>query len=309
MSRRLRYALIVLAAAATGTIVFAIFRPRPTRLAVTARAGDDTVVINQSRATRLNAALLDQYGRRMPVDTVVQYRWIGGDTMRVTPGGAIRCSDRRDAVVRATFAHLSREFMLRCRPVVSIEAPTWLDLVVGDSTREIAFVARGPDGRPVTELRGTLLIADPSVVALQGTTLRPARAGATSAVVEAGDAAAHIPIVVYRDVRSFVDGGGRRGDAMAMHIRLNRGDTIVVPVPKAAFWVTYFSKDHDAAPPTIELQGDGSCTTGDGIRIRRMERDKYGKYCLAGNGVRMMIAHGAGGAETVEGTVAVRIQW
>lgn len=50
-------------------------------------------------------------------------------------------------VLPPTFEHLSREFVLRCRPVVSIDAPAWLDLVVGASARDLSFVAHGPNGR------------------------------------------------------------------------------------------------------------------------------------------------------------------
>ena len=121
-------------------------------------------------------------------------------------------------------------------------------------------------------------------------------------------AEARIPIVVYQPVKSFVD-NPQRERLMAMRVSLARGDTIEVPLPKAAFWVTYFSKDASVAPPTIELQGDGSCTTGDGVRQRRIEDGEYAKYCFAGNRTRMMIAHGAGGATRVSGIGAIRLMW
>ena len=211
-------------------------------------------------------------------------------------------------MVRATFAGLSREFELRCRPVAWIEAPTWLDLIVGDSTRDLAFVAHGPDGRAVTELRGAITVPDKSIVAAEGATIRPKRSGMTFATVEIGDAKAAIPIVVYQPVASFV-GNSPTVRAMAMRVNLARGDTVEVPLPKAAFWVTYFSSDARVAPPTIELEGDGLCTTGDGLRQRRIEDGEYAKYCHTGNGVRMRIAHGAVGAARVNGVVAIRLMW
>lgn len=221
---------------------------------------------------------------------------------------AVAADNHSDATVRATFRSLFQQFVLRCRPVASIEAPTWLDLVVGDSTRDLSFVAHGPDGRAVTELRGAVTVPDGAIVAAEGTTIRPKRCGQTVAIVEVGDAEARIPIVVYQLVKSFVD-NPQSERLMAMNVSLARGDTIEVPLPKAAFWVTYFSKDRRIAPPTIELQGDGSCTTGDGVRARRIEDGEYAKYCLAGNGTRMMIAHGALGAARVTGVVAIRLMW
>src|SRR4029078_8766230 len=150
MKKRFFYALAGLgAAAAIGAAAFLVLRPRPTRLSVTPRTGDDTVVVNQMHAMRLGALVLDQYGRRLRADTAVQYRWISGDTVRVASNGEVRCIDHRDAVVRAAFGALFIQIILRCRPVCSIEAVTWLDLVVGDSTRDLSFVAHGPDGRAV----------------------------------------------------------------------------------------------------------------------------------------------------------------
>lgn len=301
-----RYALVGLGAVAAGAVSLVVLRPRPTRLMMTPRPGDDTVVTNQTRSTRLSALLIDQYGRRLRSDSAVRYRWIAGDSVRLSPSGEVRCTDDRDAVVRATYQHLSREFVLRCRPVVSIEAPTWLDLVVGDSTRDLAFVAHGPTGNVVTELRGAVIIPDKSIVDADGTTIRPRQSGATVAIVQIGNAEAMIPIVIYRPVSSFLD-VTHQGGLMAMPVSLARGDTIEVPLPKAAFWVTYLSKDRSASPPTIELRGDGSCAQGDGVRQRRIEDGEYAKYCLTGDGARMMIAHGAGGAARVTGVVAIRL--
>jgi len=306
MNKHILYALVGLAAVG-GVAACVLLRPRPTRLAMTSRAGDDTVVVNQMHSTRLNVSVLDQYGRRLRSDTAVRYQRITGDSITLSSSGEVRCERHSDALVRATFGILVQPFLLRCRPVASIEAPTWLDLVVGDSTRDLSFVAHGPDGRTVTELRGAVSVPDGGIVAAEGTTVRPKQSGQTVAIVDVGDAEARIPIVVYQPVKSFVDNPRER--LMAMQVSLTRGDTIEVPLPKAAFWVTYFSKDPSVAPPTIELEGDGSCTTGDGVRQRRIEDGEYAKYCLAGNGTRMKIAHGAGGAARVTGIIAIRLMW
>jgi hypothetical protein len=236
----------------------------------------------------------------------MRYRRIAGDSIRLSPTGELRCERHGDAIVRATFATLSRDFVLRCRPVASIEAATWLDLILGDSARDLPFVAHGPGGYVVTELRGSITVPNGSIVAAEGTTVRPRRSGATFALVEVGDVRAAIPIMVYQPVTSFAD-NPPSVDLMAMRVSLARGDTMEVPLPKAAFWVTYFSKYPRVAPPTIELVGNGSCTTGDGVRPRRIEDGEYAKYCLTGNGTRMMIAHGAAGAATVSGVVAIRL--
>lgn len=132
------------------------------------------------------------------------------------------------------------------------------------------------------------------------------RSGAAVATVEIGDERASIPIMVYQPVASFADS---KTGLMAMRVTLARGDTIRTDLPRAAFWVTYFSNDPHVPPPTIELLGDGSCTTGDGLRARRIEEGVYAKYCVARIGAELMIAHGASGATVVSRVVAIRVVW
>src|ERR1700743_1495681 len=110
-----------------------------------------------------------------------------------------------------------------------------MDLGVGDSARDLTFVARGLDGRPVTELRGAVTVGDASVVAVDGTRIRAKQSGASAVIVDVGDARASMLAVVYAPVTSFV-GNARKPQFMAMRVSLARGDTIVTPVPKSAFW-------------------------------------------------------------------------
>jgi hypothetical protein len=284
------------------------FRPRATSLAITARPGDDTLVVNQVDGSRLSVIVFDQYGRTLRTDTTARYARIGGDSIAIEANGRLDCERRRDdVVVRATLGKLSKKFVLRCRPVKWIETPSWVELMVGDSARDLAFTARDPDGRVVKELRGTLRVENSAIVDLAGTTLLAKRPGMTFVNIEVGNAKAGIPVGVYEPVTSFVQ--TPQEPMMGMRVALTRGDTITVPVPKAVFWVTYYAKDPALPPPTIELRGDGFCTTGNGIRVRRVEDGTYAKYCTAGNGVQMLIAHGTAGADTVRGFIAVRLMW
>ena len=301
---------------ATGSIAVCVtlgagavaLRPRPTQLSISAGAEHDTVVINKTRATRLSVSVVDQYGRRLKSDTAVRFRLISGKSIELSATGETTCTRNGDAVVQANFLRLTKAFVLHCRPVASLEAPSWMDFVVGDSVRDLSFVARGPDGRMVTELRGNVTMTNASVAELRGTTVRPKRPGRAMGSAKIGDASARISVQVYQPVTSFVDNPSREG-LSAMRVRLGRGDTIVVPLPKAAFWVKYFSPERGVAPPTIELRGNGSCTTGDGVRVQRVEEDEYAKYCLTGDGDSIMIAHGATGAKVVTGAVALQLVW
>jgi hypothetical protein len=291
---------------AAALVAFRTVRPRPTQLAASGGVDNDTIVVNTTQPTRLGVYVLDQYGRRLPADTAVQFRLISG-AIDLSATGATTCTRREDAVVHAAFVGLAREFVLHCRPVVSLEALSWIDLVVGGKPRDLTFVAHGPDGAPVTELRGTVTIGNASVAEVVGTAVRAKSPGMTVADIEVGNRTAHIAIQVYQIVTSFVN-HPRNERLLAMQVRLGRGDTIVVPLPKAAFWVKYFSTDAGTTPPTIELRGQGSCTTGDGLHVKRVEKDEYAKYCLTYDGATLMIAHGSVGAEVVNGTVAIELE-
>jgi hypothetical protein len=300
------------AAGAVGVIgvagSLAAFRPRASAIIVTKRQGDDTLVINQVNGTRLAVTVLDQYGRPLNAATTTRYERIDGDMMTVSANGDLNCEHRRDdVVIRATHEKISKRFVVRCRPVEWIEAPSWVELMVGDSARDLAFTARGPDGRVVTELRGAMRIENSAIVAMTGTSLRAKQPGFTFVTIEIGNARTGLPVGVYEPVKSFDNTPTK--PMMGMRIAQARGDTLEVPVPKAAFWITYYSNDPAVPPPTIELRGPGACATGDGLRVRRVEAGTYGKYCNAGAGAKMMIAHGATGADTVRGFVAVRLMW
>jgi hypothetical protein len=286
---------------------YAALRPKPTQLSAAGGIENDTIVVNTMESTRLHVSVLDQRGRLLPRDTAVQFRLISGD-ITLSPTGETTCSRRVDAVVQAAFARVERPFVLHCRPVVSLESPSWIDLLVGDRPHELSFVAHGPDGAPVTELRGTETVENGSVAGLVGTAVRARRPGMTFVHVVVGNRTTSIPVQVYQIVTSFV-GNAPNVRLMALRVRLARGDTIVMPVPKAAFWVKYFSNDPGGIPPTIELRGKGSCTTGDGMHVKRIEAGQYAKYCLAYDGTTLMIAHGGVGADIVNGTVAMELEW
>jgi hypothetical protein len=300
-------ATVSIAICATSAAAAGALWPRPARLATLAGAENDTIVVNHAQPTRISVSVLDQYGRRLPSDTAVRFRLISG-AIALSPTGGTACTRREDGVVRVTFVRLAKDFVLHCRPVVSLEAASWLDLVGGDSPRDLSFVARGPDGVAVTELRGSVTVEDPSIAQLIGTAVRPKKPGKTVAIVTIGDVSATIVVVVHRLVTSFV-GNPQNQDLLAIRVHVTRGDTVEVPVPKAAFWVKYFPRDSGAAPPTIELHGNGSCVNGDGIRIQRVENGEYAKYCRTDNGTTIMIAHGEAGADTVAGTITLDLNW
>jgi hypothetical protein len=298
-------ASISVAAAGTAAVAGVELWPRPAHLVVPIASGNDTIVVNSVHPARLEVTVTDQYGRPSSA-SAVRFRLISG-TVELSPTGAVTCRRRDDAVVQATFAGLSRSFALRCRPVKSLEAPSWMGFLVGDSARDVSFIAHGLDGAPVTELRGSVTIEDRSIAELVGQKVRPKQPGRTFVEVRVGDRRAVIAVQVHHLVTSFVN-QPRDEERLAMRVRLARGDTIEVPLPKAAFWVTYVPNNPGETPPTIELRGNGSCTTGNGVQAMRGVEGEYAKYCHSDDGARFSIAHGQTGADTVYGTLALELK-
>jgi hypothetical protein len=307
LNSRKAFATVSIAVCAAGVAASVALWPRPAQLSVPGAARNDTITVNTTHPTRLRVFVLDQYGRRLPSDTAVRFRLISGASIKLSAPGKTTCTRSEDALVQATFVGLAKDFVLHCRPIVSLEGPSWMDFVVGDSPRDLSFLARGPDGVAVTELRGSVTILDGSIAELIGNTVRPKRPGQTTVIVAIGDKEARISVLVYRSVTSFVNSPPNER-LLAMRVRLAQDDTVELPLPKAVFWVKYFSTDRGAAPPTIKLRGNGSCTTGDGIHLQRVEDGEYAKYCFTGDGATMMIAHGEMGAKMVNGTIALDVE-
>lgn len=282
--------------------------PRPAQLLVSDGAKNGTITVNATQPTRLSVFVIDQYGRRISSDTAIRFRLISGETTKVSATGKATCAQSEDAVVQATFVGLVKDLVLHCRPIVSLEAPSWMDFVAGDSPRELSFVARGADGVAVTELRGSVDILDDSIAELVGNTVHPKRAGQTMVIVTIGNKETMISVNVYRSVTSFVNNPPDER-LLAVRVRLAQGDTIALPLPKATFWVKYFPAKSGEAPPTIKLRGSGSCTTGDGIHLQRVIDGEFAKYCFTGNDAAIMIAHGEMGAKMVNGTIALDLDW
>ncbi len=95
---------------------------------------------------------------------------------------------------------------------------------------------------------------------------------------------------------------------VARPIRLAQGDTLHWGLPGGSYWIKYLPRHEGDAPPTITVEGSIGCMPGDGIHVYRIPPSEYGAYCLVqrGGSARVMIAHGAMGAEWVEGTVAIQ---
>jgi len=84
------------------------------------------------------------------------------------------------------------------------------------------------------------------------------------------------------------------------------GDTLRWALPPGAFWLKYIPQRASETPPTITLEGNVGCSSGDGVRTYRMPVEEYGKYCVAKSGASVLLAHGANGLRVVEGSLLLQ---
>ena len=156
--------------------------PAPARITA---GRSDTVLINNRNPIRIPLRVLDGEGQPLE-DTGVRFERIGGDDLPVTAEGAVSCPRAGDLSVRASLGALSADFVIQCRPVqiVGVEGP--VNLVLGDSARELPIVALGPDGLPVRQVNVTVIVRDTSVAKMEGSRLRTLMSGATMVEVLAG---------------------------------------------------------------------------------------------------------------------------
>lgn len=145
MKHAARYSV---AAAATGAILAAgawVLAPQPTQLLVTARASDDTVVINQMHSAQLFASVIDQHGRRLRSDTALRYRRVGGESLHVSATGTVACERSQDAVVQADRATAENESLNK-----SLEKREYAKYCLTDKGARL-MVAHGATGAELVE--------------------------------------------------------------------------------------------------------------------------------------------------------------
>jgi hypothetical protein len=267
----------------------------------------DGVIVNSMRPVQLPIRVLDQRGNLLDADSV-RFAFTSGMPINISPSGVITCHARGDTRVRATLGGISTNLDVRCRPVDELTAMNFINFIEGDTAaRPLPFVALGLDGFPVMQLRGSLRVWDTDVATVEGATIRAKHAGLTPVIVKVGEHEARMMAVVHAIVPSF---DALRDDqtVVARPVRLAQGDTLGWGLPGGSFWIKYLPRREGDAPPTITVEGDIGCMPGDGIRAYRISPSEYGAYCLVrrGGSARVMIAHGATGAEWVDGAVALQ---
>ncbi|MEO8335524.1 MAG: hypothetical protein ABI664_11160 [bacterium] len=276
----------------------------PARLVAGVGASAGGIVVNNVKPAQLEMLVLDKSGRQL-ASREVRYRWASGAPISISANGVVTCTRHGDARVRASLGAIATDFDVWCRPVQEVRAFSWIDFIAGDPPRHLPFVAIGLDGNAVTELRGAASVFDTSVAKLEGSSIRPMAVGRTVVSVDVGDKNALMQVIVHEPVRTF-DGLRANQRNVAVPVHLARGDTISWTLPKGVFWLKYLSRRPGEAPPTITVDGDISCSGGNGIRSYLVSLDVFATYCLVRtHGATVILAHGAFGIYVVDGALAL----
>lgn len=266
----------------------------------------DSLIVNNLRAVRLPARVLDAKGRVLEAQTL-RYERVRGDTIPVSADGVITCAQRGDVTVRASLGAVAAAIVVQCRPVRAVESSSWINLIAGDSAVELPFTALGVDGRPVMQIRGAVKVSDSTVATLENLNIRPRGRGETVATVRIGDQEARIRVLVHEQVDAFTRlRPDQRLVATAVH--LARGDTVRLSLPAGALWIKYLPRRAGEPPPSMDLGVIGACSPGgDGLHQYRLPPNEYGtSYCLVDRGPSIIVvAHGQAGLPVVEGWLAL----
>ena len=235
---------------------FAAVLARQSRVPTSLDAGpDDGFVVNSVRAVRLPVRVLDRAGR-MRQSTGVRFHWVSGAPLGIAPSGVATCEKPGDAVVRASLGALSTDLLVHCRPVRDVYAPAMLDLVVGDSARDVPFEAMGVDGRPVTLLAGRFMVQDSSIATLDGPRIRARSAGITQLQARFGERSSFTSVHVYERVVS--PEGVRPGQHVAVPLRLGRGEVRRWSLPAGDYFLAILPDSAGRQRPRLAV-ADANC--------------------------------------------------
>ena len=199
-TQRGRVAAVAIAALASAACVAiavaATIRDAPARLGL---GQNDTVVVNNEWPARIPVQLLDERGRTLDEDAGgARFGSFAGDGISVSRTGEVTCRRSGTARVVVTRGALSHAFVLQCAPVHSL----WFRaaeqaLVVGGPAEPFSFRGAAPDSSPVERLVGTVTVDDSDIVSVDGSLLRPHRAGTTMLRVTIGDKHDDIRLTVH----------------------------------------------------------------------------------------------------------------
>lgn len=213
----------------------------------------DTVLVNNLRPVPIPVRVLDAAGHVLP-DTGVRFQWTGGAEVPVSVVGMVTCSRAGDATVRASIGSVTTSVLLRCRPVQILGVQGPVNIVLGDSARDLPVVALGPDGAPVDLVALTVIVLDSSVASMDGQRLRAHRSGSTMVEVRAGDQSGAASAKVYQPV-STLDGLRPDQEHVAVPLRLAPGELRRWRIPAGGYMFWMLPYEYEGRGLQVRLEG------------------------------------------------------
>jgi hypothetical protein len=188
----------------------------------------DVVIVNNEKTVQLPVKVFDAAGHLLRSNGV-RFKWIAGAPNPISASGRVMCKERGDTDVRVSLGLLSRDIVLRCRPIRELLGRIGGDFVAGDVPAKLWISAIGTDGRPVDLIALRAQVQDSDVASLDGLNLQPKAPGTTGISVWAGDEWTSDYIRVYR--RGASPEALRVDEGFASVVRLRGGDVQRWSVP------------------------------------------------------------------------------
>jgi len=277
-----RYQPVRLAATLSGLVVaasaivisFATRNGPPARL----ERIPDAIIVNSPEPVQFRLNVLDAAGHVLR-DKRVRYQWESGDRLNVSTTGVVTCTERGDALVRASFAAIRTTFLLRCRPIDRF-AKDWAGqplLVVGGPDQALRIQALRVDGTRETSLAGTAIVRDSDIASLNGLSVHAKSPGGTMVYVWIGGIVDVIPITVFKRVDNT--NALHPFDYFAPSLRLASGQTSEWHIPAGKYFISF--RPDSIASQALMLSTPGATCSQFG--------DAYSYFCDASIDAKLVV--------------------
>ena len=225
----------------------------------------DTLVVSSRYPVMLPVRAVDARGGAVD-GAPVRYSRIDGDTLPLTPVGAVTCLRSGEMTVRASLGSLTKRFVVQCRLVEYVRIPGPLQFVLGDSALSqplrVPVAAYGADRRPINHFMASMGVGNSEVATLRGGRLSARGRGITFVSARVGDRDAAMGVHVYQRVSSLaaIDTLLRVRPEMrlfAVPLRLNPGEFLRQHLPRGD-WMLVMLPEEDVAPDRVQLRVEGA---------------------------------------------------
>ncbi len=168
-------------------------------------------IVNRS-ALPLHASIQNAKGETLDGQTL-SYSATPPEVLEVSSDGSLRCLGTGDATVVVSGGGLSRTLALKCRIPSMIDMPGDLRLVLGKGPVALQARALGEGGVPLKDVAVPYTSSDPSIVAVEGSRVKPVAVGRATlrAVLDPIVAVTRVEVIdtVVSERLTLADGSAR----------------------------------------------------------------------------------------------------